>query len=239
MCDKCTCPSVMKVGTRFPMIRDRDCPEHGDNVGILRDMKDEKQAEIEQLRKDLQFVTENRDLLVGDTAEAFQERDDAVERAGKAEAKLASIKGVKTGAIRIRDTKSVLLHSPTYCAFCGQMFTDTENSTEQIREHIEQCPDHPLRKRAQQAEAELERAGKDYGSLLIRKLAMRAKCAVLATELKAARGQIDKVQEVVAKQAEDDGLWFIAQTAPEAYVQQELRRLHTEIEASTAKEEKG
>ena len=28
------------------------------------------------------------------------------------------------------------------------------------------------------------------------------------------------------RQAEDDGLWFIAQTAPEAYLQQELRRLH-------------
>ena len=53
MSDKCTCPSVMKGGTRFPMIRDRDCPEHGDNAGILRDMKDEKQAEIERLRGEL------------------------------------------------------------------------------------------------------------------------------------------------------------------------------------------
>lgn len=32
------------------------------------------------------------------------------------------------------------------------------------------------------------------------------------------------------KQAEDGGLWFEARTAPEAYLQQELRRLHAAIE---------
>jgi Lar family restriction alleviation protein len=36
---------------------------------------------------------------------------------------------------------------------------------------------------------------------------------------------------IVAEQAEDDGLWFVAQTAPEAYLQQELRRLHAAVEA--------
>jgi hypothetical protein len=36
---------------------------------------------------------------------------------------------------------------------------------------------------------------------------------------------------LVALQAEDDGLWFVAQTAPEAYLQQELRKLHALIEA--------
>jgi len=41
---------------------------------------------------------------------------------------------------------------------------------------------------------------------------------------------IIELQEFVAKQARDDGLWFEAQTAPEAYLQQELRRLHAEIE---------
>lgn len=35
---------------------------------------------------------------------------------------------------------------------------------------------------------------------------------------------------LVQKQAEDDGLWFIAQTAAEAYLQQELRKLHHSIE---------
>lgn len=39
--------------------------------------------------------------------------------------------------------------------------------------------------------------------------------------------------ELVKKQAEDDGLWFQAQTAPEAYLQQELRRLHKVIEGQS------
>jgi hypothetical protein len=38
-------------------------------------------------------------------------------------------------------------------------------------------------------------------------------------------------QRVVDEQAEDEGLWFIAETATEAYLQQELRRLHAAIEA--------
>jgi hypothetical protein len=36
---------------------------------------------------------------------------------------------------------------------------------------------------------------------------------------------------IVNKQAEDEGLWFCAETAPEAYLQQELRKLHAAIEA--------
>lgn len=35
---------------------------------------------------------------------------------------------------------------------------------------------------------------------------------------------------MVNAQAEDEGLWFNARTAPEAYLQQELRKLHAEIE---------
>lgn len=37
---------------------------------------------------------------------------------------------------------------------------------------------------------------------------------------------------IVDEQAEDEGLWFIARTAPEAYLQQELRRLHAAVEAA-------
>lgn len=39
-----------------------------------------------------------------------------------------------------------------------------------------------------------------------------------------------KLQALVDEQAKDDGLWFEALTAPEAYLQQELRRLHKAIE---------
>lgn len=39
-----------------------------------------------------------------------------------------------------------------------------------------------------------------------------------------------RIKASVASQAEDTGLWFRAQTATEAYLQQELRKLHAIIE---------
>jgi hypothetical protein len=39
-----------------------------------------------------------------------------------------------------------------------------------------------------------------------------------------------RLWELVAKQAEDDGLWFIAEHASEAYLQEALRKLHAAIE---------
>lgn len=42
--------------------------------------------------------------------------------------------------------------------------------------------------------------------------------------------KLEGLRNLTAKQAEDDGLWFDAGTAPEAYLQQELRRLHAAIE---------
>lgn len=44
--------------------------------------------------------------------------------------------------------------------------------------------------------------------------------------------------ELVNKQAEDEGIWFIARTAPEAYLQQELRELHECVEKYFNSEEK-
>jgi hypothetical protein len=46
-------------------------------------------------------------------------------------------------------------------------------------------------------------------------------------------GERPGLRALVDEQAEDEGLWFIAQTAPEAYLQQELRRLHAAIETAT------
>ena len=43
---------------------------------------------------------------------------------------------------------------------------------------------------------------------------------------------LSAVVNLVNEQAEDEGLWFEAQTMPEAYLQQELRRLHAVIENS-------
>lgn len=43
--------------------------------------------------------------------------------------------------------------------------------------------------------------------------------------------QLEAIRALVAKQAEDEGLWFVAETAAEAYLQQELRKLHAVIES--------
>lgn len=48
---------------------------------------------------------------------------------------------------------------------------------------------------------------------------------------------LTEVLRLVGEQAEDDGLWFQAVTAPEAYLQQELRRLHAAIEAAVGVED--
>lgn len=42
--------------------------------------------------------------------------------------------------------------------------------------------------------------------------------------------RLEAALKLVKKQADDHGLWFTAKTAPEAYLQQELRRLHAAIE---------
>lgn len=40
-----------------------------------------------------------------------------------------------------------------------------------------------------------------------------------------------RARELVNRQAEDDGLWFVARTAPEAYLQKALRELHAAVES--------
>jgi hypothetical protein len=48
--------------------------------------------------------------------------------------------------------------------------------------------------------------------------------------LEAANKHIAVLKAAVDAQAEDEGLWFIARTAPEGYLQAELRKLHRLIE---------
>jgi hypothetical protein len=52
-------------------------------------------------------------------------------------------------------------------------------------------------------------------------------------DFKDLRARFEKIVAVVNEQAEDFGLWFDAVYATEAYLQQELRRLHAVIEAQT------
>lgn len=47
----------------------------------------------------------------------------------------------------------------------------------------------------------------------------------------ACRDRLWALRELSQRMAEDDGLWFVAETAAEAYLQQELRKLCAAIEA--------
>ena len=58
-----------------------------------------------------------------------------------------------------------------------------------------------------------------------------------AQELAEARAAaLAEPRRLVDEQAEDEGLWFVAETAAEAYLQQELRRLHAAVEGDALAE---
>jgi hypothetical protein len=61
---------------------------------------------------------------------------------------------------------------------------------------------------------------------LVQQTMNRTQEAVVA----ALRQRHDAAQRVVAEQAEDAGLWFVATSATEAYLQRALRRLHAAVE---------
>ena len=44
------------------------------------------------------------------------------------------------------------------------------------------------------------------------------------------KDHLKAIKELVAKQAEDEGLWFDAKYAPTAYLQESLRALHKAVE---------
>ena len=52
----------------------------------------------------------------------------------------------------------------------------------------------------------------------------------IADRLESLITQTEDARTMVREQAEDDGLWFIADSVVEAYFQQEIRRLHATIE---------
>ncbi len=79
----------------------------------------------------------------------------------------------------------------------------------------------------------LLRGDKWSDELLIECCDINIAAALKATAEKARleeRAAARLVMEIVNTQAEDEGLWFIAQFASEAYLQQELRRLHSAVE---------
>ena len=77
-----------------------------------------------------------------------------------------------------------------------------------------------------------------YSMLLVRNNVLSAenaeanlRIAELEQENQRLKALLKHIRTITDKQAEDEGLWFAAVTAPEAYLQQELRKLHSAIEA--------
>jgi ribosomal protein RSM22 (predicted rRNA methylase) len=48
---------------------------------------------------------------------------------------------------------------------------------------------------------------------------------------------LSRLSRLASEQAEDEGLWFLAETAAEAYLQRELRKLHAAIEREVVSDE--
>ena len=90
--------------------------------------------------------------------------------------------------------------------------------------------------RGEPAAAELRRlhqfAEDQIGRATAAEAALQMTKATHALKIAAVEAQRDAIQQVVDEQAEDEGLWFVAQTAAEAYLQQELRRLHAAVEGA-------
>lgn len=78
----------------------------------------------------------------------------------------------------------------------------------------------------------------DSNNLRMDDLGEKTKQTIRAA-LQSPRVPVIEILETVLEQAEDDGLWFNAKYASEAYLQQELRRLHTVIERAYAELQKG
>lgn len=63
-----------------------------------------------------------------------------------------------------------------------------------------------------------------------------AKLQAMAAELERLTAESARIRAVVGEQANNEGLWFVAKYATEAYLQSELRRLHGVIEGKTGDE---
>ena len=61
-------------------------------------------------------------------------------------------------------------------------------------------------------------------------LTFKAECLKAQAEMEHKAAAYDAAIACVNDQAENSELWFVARTAAEAYLQQELRRLHAVIE---------
>lgn len=74
----------------------------------------------------------------------------------------------------------------------------------------------------------------DYVNLEFTKISYeRKRISKLISIVRKQRAALNNIQKEVDEQAEDEGLWCSAERIVEAYIQQELRKLHSIIESNT------
>lgn len=102
---------------------------------------------------------------------------------------------------------------PCDCPFCGKSLTLTETLPEGNRW------DHP-------------ETDCFMGSLVLIGIKQIWEWNTRAPDTAQLLKEKGEIKALVAAQAEDEGLWFEAVTASEAYLQQEIRKLHAVIEGT-------
>jgi len=117
-------------------------------------------------------------------------------------------------------------HNAAKCPYCRPPQAQPADEIARLRELADSEGTRAVAylRRARKAEAELKRLQEADAAQPADPLTG----TILQSTYHAA--QPAEAAQVVREQAEDEGLWFDACTAPEAYLQQELRRLHAAVE---------
>ena len=112
-----------------------------------------------------------------------------------------------------------------HCGYPDQLEDKIERLEGNINDYTPEIENTSLRAKVERLEAEIK---------VFRNHELnRRKIGSLESAQKAVRrlqAQRSSLKAFVSKQAEDDGLWFDSEDIATAYIQQELRNLHREIE---------
>lgn len=104
------------------------------------------------------------------------------------------------------------------CVYCGHRYgpadTTPASKSEMLKVHIMACPEHPM----SELKAELSNINFTLSQVFRQRDELQAKLTC--------------IRVAVNKQADDDGIWFRAEHATEAYLQQELRKIHSIVESA-------
>lgn len=194
-----------------------------DDLGWALDQLSDAQARIEELE-------EQNDVLISPRLEAAHERIE------EQEAQIAeltqALDEARLPACPTRLGPCEVCEMSEHCMGCG---FDREScicqpKLEALRLSQEEPP--------QTAEAQIAELMRERDERIERHEATLRDIALVEVELEAAEAEVQalrqgiaRMRQVVDRQAEDDGLWFVAERVTEAYLQEALRALHSAIES--------